>query len=287
MKSVMLKRTLIALIALVLVALIEAMWFRVAPIDEIGDDEDQAIAVPERIVAIDGERLLALDTRAQVQNDIVTAHPRPGAEILREQLKGEARDTSALPELRARFLRARAAAPALAAAIRDTIAQRYGASIAAAVDSAKFDAVYARTRLLLDLPYPANHAPYRLSVTVDGRHWIATRLAQTERSGHWFYGLDAKSGISPGTTVPLATFTRSRLGGVIVPVSAIVWHDGVAWCYRKQGPGLYKRVSLARGTAQTNGDYRTETLTTRDEIVVRGAQLLLSEELRARIQTEG
>lgn len=287
-----LKRALLAIVALALLVTAEAFWFHAVRSGGVSDDDDdKPIPAPERVSMIDGQRVIALSNRAQVQNGVVTAHPQSAARAHRDVVSGEVRDTAALSELRARYTRARETAPALAAATQRTIAQRYGPAIAtaAARPASAFEAIFNGKQSLIDVALPASGpAPLRLvAEDARGRGVPLARLAPTGRPEHWFYRADANAGLLPGDTVAIMTLTRSRRAGVVVPAGAIVWRRGVPWCYLRRGGGLFTRVSLARATAEPDGGYRSTALTTRDEVVVQGAELLLSEEFRARIQTEG
>lgn len=288
----MLKRPLLVIVALVLLVTAEAFWFHAVHVGDVGgDDDDAPIPVPERVSTVDGQRVIALSNRVQVQNGIVADPAQPAPRTRHEVVTGKVRDIGALVELRARYERALKIAPALEDATLRTIGQHYGKAVAAAVahPTGAFDAIFSGRQSLIDIalrrPGPA---PLRLFAhDARGRRLPLDRLAPAEQPRHWFYRADANAGLYPGDTVSFTTPAPSRQAGVVVPAAAVVWHDAAPWCYLRHDGDLFVRVGLARAAPEPGGGYRTTALTTHDEIVVQGAQLLLSEELRARIQTEG
>ena len=69
-----------------------------------------------------------------------------------------------------------------------------------------------------------------------------------------------------------------------MPASAVVWLQGQAWVYRRTGPETFTRVTIATDLPAPGGGYFTNDVAEDAEIVMHGAQLLLSEEFRAQIQ---
>ena len=76
------------------------------------------------------------------------------------------------------------------------------------------------------------------------------------------------------------------IDGVTVPASAIVWWQDRAWVYRRMGPETFTRVQIATELPAAGGGYVVKDVLQNEEIVTRGAQVLLSEEFRAQIQVE-
>lgn len=71
--------------------------------------------------------------------------------------------------------------------------------------------------------------------------------------------------------------------GVEIPASAVVWWQGLPWVYRQLTPGHFQREPLYEPEAITAGWFVQHGLATGMLVVVRGAQLLLSEEQRGSI----
>jgi len=78
--------------------------------------------------------------------------------------------------------------------------------------------------------------------------------------------------------------------GVIVPHQAVVWYANQAWVYQKTGAEKFVRrlinTDIEIESEAISGWYNTAEVAENDEVVVSGAQLLLSEELKYQIQNE-
>jgi len=74
--------------------------------------------------------------------------------------------------------------------------------------------------------------------------------------------------------------------GVVVPSSAIVWYSGKAWVYKKQGADKFVRQPVSTENEATGGWFNAGNLKAGDEVIVSGAQLLLSEEFKYQIKNE-
>jgi hypothetical protein len=84
---------------------------------------------------------------------------------------------------------------------------------------------------------------------------------------------------------------RIRMGGapvsgVIVPSAAVVWHAGKAWVYVKDDEQNFERFEVSTTDEMEGGWFNTAGFDDDDEVVVSGAQLLLSEELKFQIRNE-
>jgi membrane fusion protein, multidrug efflux system len=75
--------------------------------------------------------------------------------------------------------------------------------------------------------------------------------------------------------------------GVAVPASAVVWYAGKPWVYKKQGEESFIRIPISTDNEINGGWFnRSEQLAAGDNLVVNGAQLLLSEEFKYQIKNE-
>ncbi len=77
----------------------------------------------------------------------------------------------------------------------------------------------------------------------------------------------------------------SKSSGVIIPNSAVVWHDGKSWIYQKQKNDLFTRIPIKTDTEVGDGWFNQD-LSPQFEIVTSGAQLLLSEEYLIKNENE-
>jgi hypothetical protein len=76
------------------------------------------------------------------------------------------------------------------------------------------------------------------------------------------------------------------IGGVLVPSAAVVWHAGKAWAYVKNADDSFARFEVSTADELDGGWFNASGFDAGDEVVVSGAQLLLSEELKYQIRNE-
>lgn len=74
--------------------------------------------------------------------------------------------------------------------------------------------------------------------------------------------------------------------GVAVPVAAIVWHGGEPWVYVQLDDERYARRALEDWRERGDTWFVADALEPGERVVVRGAQMLLSEEFRWQIPSE-
>ena len=80
----------------------------------------------------------------------------------------------------------------------------------------------------------------------------------------------------------------SKTAGVVVPESAVVWFAGRAWVYARdeKDPDVFERTPVDATRLVPGGWFDAGELEPGREVVVTGAQLLLSEELEYQIRNE-
>ena len=115
----------------------------------------------------------------------------------------------------------------------------------------------------------------------------ATRADPKIQGTSFFYIASAESGVLPGMNVLALLPTGTTVAGVTVSASAIVWWQDRAWAYLRAGPNTFTRKEISTSLPAPGGGYIVKDLPTNSEIVTQGAQSLLSEEFRARIQVGG
>jgi biotin carboxyl carrier protein len=94
----------------------------------------------------------------------------------------------------------------------------------------------------------------------------------------------AWSGATPGTpAVLLVPRGGGAAAGVLVPDSAVVQWEGLAWAYVRRAPGRFQRVRVPTDRPAPGGWLAAPPSMGGDSVVVQGAQELLSEEFRARV----
>ncbi len=101
----------------------------------------------------------------------------------------------------------------------------------------------------------------------------------------FFYIAPAKAmHILPGMNVLAYLPLGPQVQGVIIPSSAVVWWQGKAWVYMQKDPEHFIHHEITTENPVENGWFLTTGFTPEDQIIVSGAQLLLSEEFRAHIE---
>lgn len=77
-----------------------------------------------------------------------------------------------------------------------------------------------------------------------------------------------------------------KADGVVIPVSAVVWHAGKAWAYVELEEEKFERREVATAHELDDGWFNSSAFKPGEEVVVSGAQLLLSEEFKYQIRNE-
>lgn len=200
-----------------------------------------------------------------------------------------------------------AAADQVAASIRDAIRGTWGETVtgwATNPDSPTIQSLLQQKTFLVQLVFP-----YEMPrATVRGKVVIAPTLARENLHpasfvadspqidpafpGETYFYLVNGGGFRAGMRVA----ARIRMGGapvsgVIVPSPAVVWHSGKAWAYVKDDEQTFARFEVSTADEMEGGWFNAAGFDlpgfdSGDEVVVSGAQLLLSEELKYQIRNE-
>ena len=98
----------------------------------------------------------------------------------------------------------------------------------------------------------------------------------------FFYIAPAVSSLLPGMNVTATLPVGDSVAATIIPRSAVLWGDDGAWIYVQRTPSSYVRRPISTDVPTPEG-YAVTGLPSGTRVVVRGAQLLLSQESRAQI----
>lgn len=98
----------------------------------------------------------------------------------------------------------------------------------------------------------------------------------------FFYAAPAQ-GLLPGTTLAARLPSGPQETGTTIPAAAVVSWQGKEWYYVESAPGRFARQELTGAAPVAEGWFAPRLPAMR--VVVRGAQTLLSEELRGQAQT--
>lgn len=112
----------------------------------------------------------------------------------------------------------------------------------------------------------------------------ATRTDPHIQGVSFFYTAPSQTGLLPGMSVLVFLPSDTPVHGVVVPSSAIVWWQGRAWIYIKSGTDRFARRAVATDIPAADGSYVVADMVAGGDVVVQGAQMLLSEELRGEIR---
>ena len=190
---------------------------------------------------------------------------------------------------------ARAAEQALNA-VEQNARQQFGPTLAhAAVNGAPvFQRLAQQEAALVQVTLPAGTrvsaapATARLQLP-DGASATASLVSTAPRTdprlqGQSFYYTALSTALFPGMTVTAWLSTGPETDGLTVPADAVVWWQGRAWVYAQQAPERYQRMELPTDSPAEDGWFVGRDFAGGKPLVIRGAQMLLSEELRSQIQ---
>jgi hypothetical protein len=149
----------------------------------------------------------------------------------------------------------------------------------------------ARRQILLQVTLPSDwtqdRPPTQGRVQLDRRDGSAIQLvsaaahADPRLAGRSFlYRTYPDPALLPGASVTVRLPTGRSIEAVRVPASALVWWQGRAWVFVRSRSGDFERREIGFDGA-TEEPALAADLEAGTEVVVQGAQVLLSEELRA------
>ncbi|TAM51016.1 MAG: metal transporter [Paraburkholderia sp.] len=129
-------------------------------------------------------------------------------------------------------------------------------------------------------------APDRLSLHASDGELIAVQKLSSSPVADpavpgtpWFYA--APRALPIGThTLAVAAASQTSTPAWLIPADAIVWYGGQTWAYVRIAPDRFARRLVQSASEDDAGVAVTSGFHAGDSIVTRGAQLLLSEELK-------
>lgn len=170
--------------------------------------------------------------------------------------------------------------------------EQFGDALASAVTE-KSSGLFARLAwrkasvLLVSFP-PERTSPAPADITVDGpQHQaiIASNISVAPQADPSVQG-DSYLYLA-SESLPLGTRTIARASsggeqgqGLFVPDGAVVWYGGQQWVYAKSGADRFVRRPVGPAVSVSNGLIVNKGFRAGDLVVVQGAQLLLSQELK-------
>ena len=164
--------------------------------------------------------------------------------------------------------------------------------------TAVFNKLLSRQNVLLQISLPFNtvdpQAGNIIEVTpLNGTKAIkATYVSVAVTSDHngagktFYYSAPAEN-LRTGmrVSVQASASAKSATDGIIIPSTAVVWYAGTPWAYFKQDSNQFVRKPISADTEVDKGWFNTG-FDAESEVVIKGAQLLLSEEFKYLIKNE-
>lgn len=90
--------------------------------------------------------------------------------------------------------------------------------------------------------------------------------------------------LTPGMNLVARLSMGELMRGVVVPEAAVVWWQGKPWVFEQTSPERFVRREVAADAPVEQGWFVAAGFSPGDKIVVRGAQILFSEEFRSQIR---
>lgn len=180
----------------------------------------------------------------------------------------------------------------------DAVRQTWGSAIArwVAENPTSLDRVFNQSEFLVQVTLPASaesSPPARIRLEIAGSTQIEARLISPfpqvdprVQGVGLLYIARNRLGLAPGLNLVAHVPTGRQMCGVMIPESAIVWWQGNAWVYQQATPGRFVRRMVPTNAPLENGIFVSSGFSPGDQIAIRGAQALLSEEFRSQIQPE-
>jgi hypothetical protein len=194
---------------------------------------------------------------------------------------------------------ARRAAEESIKVLRNTASEQWGNTIARWVfdDSPAFLRIVQRQDVLLQITLPSGTAiaspPDSVLVqTAAGKTTPAKLISSSPRTDpriqgmSFFYVAPSQPDMIPGMNIRAYLPVGQNMDGVFVPASAVVWWQGKTWTYIQRASNQFVRREIAADLPVQEGWFVSGVLSANDRIVVKGAELLLSEEFRPQIEAE-
>lgn len=148
-------------------------------------------------------------------------------------------------------------------------------------------------RIAIPTVVDIREAPRTIEVTtVTGNHVEAVLVSESPlmspniQEASYFYRTPTVPGLPVGMRVVTRLSIGSQATGVVVPASAVIWWNGKAWAFVRSGRNKFFREEINTSKAAAGGWFVGYGLKPGDEVVVNGAQQLLSREFNRHVQPE-
>ncbi|MGJ4930490.1 efflux RND transporter periplasmic adaptor subunit [Bradyrhizobium sp. HKCCYLS2038] len=103
----------------------------------------------------------------------------------------------------------------------------------------------------------------------------------------YYFVAAGDSGLLPGMNTTAYVPSGKSFDGVFVEDTAVVQWQGRSWVYLRAGPETFRRHPIRTDQPISDDDYVVQDIPAGSEIVLRGAQVLLSEEAKSELRGGG
>ena len=166
-------------------------------------------------------------------------------------------------------------------------------------DHSKLDAFLSGRQKLIQITLPSHHhlanTIRTIDVEVSGNRSKAHKAefisaaTHTElvAQGESYFFQSSDKNLLPGMAISAwIPEQSSAMTGFIIPKSALIWYMDQALVYIKTTETTFSHLVLSHYSPTADGYFVPDTLSTNQHLVITGAQMLLSEELREQIPKE-
>ena len=115
---------------------------------------------------------------------------------------------------------------------------------------------------------------------------LATRTETVAQGESYYFQTGDKNIITGMNVTAWIPEEDEQMTGVIIPKSALIWYMDQALAYIKTTEETFSRRPLAHYFATADGYFIADAIKPGEQVVTKGAQMLLSEELRGQIPKE-
>ncbi len=150
--------------------------------------------------------------------------------------------------------------------------------------------------LLITVPISDNpvDSTKSIAVSIDGQRahavpaeFLSASPVSDHIAGNSYFYVAHTNELQTGTRVMVWIPKKTQnYEGVLIPESAIIWHNTRPWVYLQVNDQFYVRRAIGQYQKTKGQWFVTENFTAGDRIVIAGSAALLSEELRSQIPEE-
>ncbi len=176
--------------------------------------------------------------------------------------------------------------------VKDAAVLQWGRIIAGWIfdSSPAFQRIMDMKDVLIQVTLPSDvhieSAPETISIQSSGATLISAKLIartpiadpRTQGISFLYNAPSYNARLIPGMNVQAFLSLGPKTKGVVIPFSSVVWLHGKAWAYRQKDEEHFVRREISTLNPVQDGYFVSENFIPGDQVVVKGAQLLLSEE---------